>query len=432
MSMYCNQCQQTAKGVACTTRGVCGKNEDIQSQQEMLIYGLKGIAAYAYHARILGKKDEQVDAFMHEALFKTLTNVDFSAKDHWGLLLKAGMMNYRAMEMLQEGNTEHFGDPTPTSVFTGVKKGPGILVTGHDLLDLEALLKQTEGTGVNVYTHGEMLPAHGYPKLKRYKHLVGNYGSAWQKQKTEFAEFGGPVLATTNCVLIPPESYKDRLYTTGITALDNVKHLERNDYSEIIAHAKRIGDLAERQGINIMTGFHHKAVLSLAPQIIDAVKAGKIKHFFLIGGCDGATPGRDYYTQLAEKVPKDCVILTLACGKYRFNDREFGTIEGTGIPRLIDVGQCNDTYSALQIAIALSKAFGVGVNELPLSIVLSWFEQKAVAIVYTLLALGVKNVRVGPTAPAFISPNNWKFIQENFNWMPIGDVDQDLKAMLGH
>jgi hydroxylamine reductase len=430
MSMYCNQCQQTAKGVACTTRGVCGKNEDIQSQQEMLIYGLKGIAAYAYHARILGKKDEQVDAFMHEALFKTLTNVDFSAKDHWDLILKAGMMNYRAMEILQEGNTEHFGDPVPTSVFTGVRKGPGILVTGHDLLDLEALLKQTEGTGVNVYTHGEMLPAHAYPKLKKYPHLVGNYGSAWQKQKTEFAEFGGPILATTNCVLIPPESYKDRLYTTGITALDNVKHLERNDYSEIIEHAKRIGDLAERQGINIMTGFHHKAVLSLAPQIIDAVKAGKIRHFFLIGGCDGATPGRDYYTQLAEKVPKDCVILTLACGKYRFNDREFGTIEGTGIPRLLDVGQCNDTYSALQIAIALSKAFGVGVNELPLSIVLSWFEQKAVAIVYTLLALGVKNVRVGPTAPAFISPNNWRFIQENFNWMPIGNVDEDLKAML--
>jgi len=432
MSMYCNQCQQTAKGVACTTRGVCGKNEDIQSQQEMLIYGLKGIAAYAYHARILGKKDENVDAFMHEALFKTLTNVDFSAKDHWDLLLKAGMMNYRAMEMLQEGNTEHFGDPTPTSVFTGVKKGPGILVTGHDLLDLEALLKQTEGTGVNVYTHGEMLPAHAYPKLKAYKHLVGNYGSAWQKQKTEFAEFGGPVLATTNCVLIPPESYKDRLYTTGITALDNVKHLERNDYSEIIKHAKRIGDLAERQGINLMTGFHHKAVLSLAPQIIDAVKTGKIKHFFLIGGCDGATPGRDYYTELAEKVPKDCVILTLACGKYRFNDRDFGTIEGTGIPRLLDVGQCNDTYSALQIAIALSKAFNVGVNELPLSIVLSWFEQKAVAIVYTLLALGVKNVRVGPTAPAFISPNNWKFIADNFNWMPIGNVDEDLKAMLGN
>jgi len=430
--MYCNQCQQTAKGVACTTRGVCGKNEDIQSQQEMLIYGLKGIAAYAYHAHILGKKDEQVDAFMHEALFKTLTNVDFSAKDHWDLLLKAGMMNYRAMEMLQEGNTEHFGDPAPTSVFTGVKKGPGILVTGHDLLDLEALLKQTEGTGVNVYTHGEMLPAHAYPKLKKYKHLVGNYGSAWQKQKTEFAEFGGPILATTNCVLIPPESYKDRLYTTGITALDNVKHLERNDYSEVIEHAERIGDLAERQGINIMTGFHHKAVLSLAPQIIDAVKAGKIKHFFLIGRCDGATPGRDYYTQLAEKIPKDCVILTLACGKYRFNDREFGTIDGTGIPRLLDVGQCNDTYSALQIAIALSKAFGVGVNELPLSIVLSWFEQKAVAIVYTLLALGVKNVRVGPTAPAFISPNNWKFIAENFNWMPIGNVDEDLKAMLGH
>jgi hydroxylamine reductase len=342
------------------------------------------------------------------------------------------MINYRAMQLLEQANTEHFGDPSPTTVFTGVKKGPGILVTGHDFLDLEALLKQTEDTGVNVYTHGEMLPAHGYPQLRKYPHLVGNYGSAWQKQKTEFAEFGGPVLATTNCVLNPPQGYKDRLYTTGITALDEVKHIERADYSEIIEHAKRIGDLAERQGINISTGFHHKAVLSLAPQIIEAVKAGKIKHFFLIGGCDGATPGRDYYTQLAEKVPKDCVILTLACGKYRFNDREFGTIEGTGIPRLLDIGQCNDTYSALQIALALSKAFNVGVNELPLSIVLSWFEQKAVAIVYSLMALGVKNVRVGPTLPAFISPNNWKFIQEKFNWMPIGDADADLKAMLGN
>jgi len=429
--MYCNQCQQTAKGVACTSRGVCGKNEDIQSLQEMLIYGLKGIAAYAYHCRVLGKRDEEVDAFMHEALFKTLTNVDFSAEDHFNMIMKAGMMNYKIMQLLDRANSERFGEPTPTAVFTGIRKGPGILVTGHDLLDLEALLEQTEGTGVNVYTHGEMLPAHGYPRIRKYGHLIGNYGSAWQKQKTEFAEFGGPILATTNCVLIPPESYKDRLYTTGITAIEGVRHIERNDYSEIISHAKKIGDLAERQGINISTGFHHKAVLALAPQIIDAVKSGKIRHFFLIGGCDGATPGRDYYTQLAEKVPKDCVILTLACGKYRFNDRQFGTIAGTEIPRLLDIGQCNDTYSALQIAMGLSQAFGVELDKLPLSIVLSWFEQKAVAIVYTLLALGVRNVRIGPSLPAFVSPNNWKLIQERFNWMPIGDVDSDLKAMLG-
>ncbi|QLH75586.1 MAG: hydroxylamine reductase [Methanomassiliicoccales archaeon] len=429
--MYCNQCQQTAKGVACTSRGVCGKNEDVQSLQEMLIYGLKGIAAYAYHCRVLGRRDEEVDAFMHEALFKTLTNVDFSVEDHFNMIMKAGMMNYKIMGLLDRANSERFGEPTPTTVFTGIRKGPGILVTGHDLVDLEALLEQTEGTGVNVYTHGEMLPAHGYPGIRKYEHLIGNYGSAWQKQKTEFAEFGGPILATTNCVLIPPESYKDRLYTTGITAIEGVRHIDRSDYSEIISHAKKIGDLAERQGINISTGFHHKAVLALAPKIIDAVKSGKIRHFFLIGGCDGATPGRDYYTQLAEKVPKDCVILTLACGKYRFNDRQFGTIAGTEIPRLLDIGQCNDTYSALQIAMALSQAFGVELNKLPLSIVLSWFEQKAVAIVYTLLALGVRNVRIGPTLPAFVSPNNWKLIQERFNWMPIGDVDSDLKAMLG-
>ncbi len=308
-------------------------------------------------------------------------------------------------------------------------KGPGILVTGHDLLDLEELLEQTQGTGVNVYTHGEMLPAHGYPALRKYTNLIGNYGSAWQKQKTEFAEFGGPILTTTNCVLIPPESYKDRLYTTGITAVEGVKHIaDRKDFSQIIEHAKRIGDLPERPGTTLSTGFHHKAVLGLAPQIVDAVKAGKIKHFFLIGGCDGATPGRNYYSEMADKVPQDSVIMTLACGKYRFNDRKFGAIDG--IPRYLDIGQCNDTYSAVVLAVELSKAFNVSVNELPLSIVLSWFEQKAVAIVLTLLALGIKNVRVGPTLPAFVSPNNWKMIQEKYGWKAIGDVDEDLKDML--
>ena len=430
MSMYCNQCQQTAKGAACTVRGVCGKDEDLQSLQETLLYALKGIAAYAYHCRVLGKRDEEIDAFMHEALFKTLTNVDFSHPDMFDMLIKAGMVNYKAMKLLNEANVEHFGLPSPTAVRTGTVKGPGILVTGHDFLDLEELLKQTEGTGVNVYTHGEMLPAHGYPGLRKYKHLVGNYGSAWQKQKKEFDEFGGPILATTNCVLIPPESYRNRLYTTGITAVEGVKHVEdRKDFSALIEQAKRIGDLPERAGPTMATGFHHEAVLSLAPQIIEAVKAGKIRRFFLVGGCDGATPGRDYFTQLAEKIPCDCVIMTLACGKYRFNDRDFGTIDG--IPRLLDIGQCNDAYSAIQLAVELSKAFEVDVNDLPLSIVLSWFEQKAVAIVLTLLALGIRDVRVGPTLPAFISPNNWKAIQENYGWKAIGDVDADLEEMLG-
>ena len=427
--MYCNQCQQTAKNISCTVRGVCGKDEDTQSLMDTLIFGLKGIAAYAYHARILGKTDPEVDAFIEEALFKTLTNVDFSHEDVWNTLMRAGTINLKVMQMLDAANTEHFGLPSPTKVRTGTVKGPGILVTGHDLLDLEELLKQTEGTGVNVYTHGEMLPANAYPELKKYKHLIGNYGSAWQKQKKEFDEFGGPILVTTNCVLIPPESYKGRLYTTSVARVPGVKHIEdRKDFSQIIEHAKQIGDLPERRGPDVWTGAHHKAVLSLAPQIIDAVKAGKIKHFFLVGGCDGATPGRDYYTRLAEMIPQDAVIMTLACGKYRFNDQDYGDIEG--IPRFLDIGQCNDAYSAIVLAVELAKAFTVEVAELPLSIVLSWFEQKAVAIVLTLLALGIKNVRIGPTLPAFITPNNWKHIQENFGWKAIGDPEQDLRDML--
>jgi len=429
MSMYCNQCEQTANHVACTTRGVCGKDEDIQSLQLMITYGLKGIAAYAYHARILGKRSEEIDSFMHEALFKTLTNVDFSLEDHWNLVLKAGMVNLKAMEILDAGNTEHFGIPVPTKVKTGTVKGPGILVTGHDLLDLEELLKKTDGTGVNIYTHGEMLPAHGYPNLKKYPHLIGNWGTAWQRQRTEFREFGGPILATTNCVLIPTEKYKERLFTTGITAITGVKHIaDRKDFSAIINKAKEIGDLPERSGKELETGYHYKSVLTLAPKIIEAVKAGKIRHFLLIGGCDGATPGRNYYTDLAEKVPKDCVILTLACGKYRFNDKEFGAIDG--IPRLLDMGQCNDSYSAIQLAVELSKAFNCSVNDLPLSIVLSWFEQKAVSILLTLLALGVKNIRIGPSLPAFVTPNNLKTLQEKFNVMPLGNPDDDLDAML--
>ncbi len=429
MAMYCNQCQQTAKGVACTVKGVCGKDEDVQSLQETLIYGLKGIAAYAYHARELGKTDPEVDAFLEEALFKTLTNVDFSKEDLWKTLMRAGMINLKVMQMLDAGNTEHFGFPQPTKVRTGTVKGPGILVTGHDFLDLEALLKQTEGTGVKVYTHGEMLPANAYPKLNKYKNLIGNYGGAWQRQKKDFDEFGGPILVTTNCVLIPTEGYKDRLFTTSIAAVPGVKHIvDRNDFSEIINKAKEIGDLPERRGPDLWTGAHHKAVLSLAPTIIEAVKEGKVKHFFLVGGCDGATLGRDYYTKLAEKIPEDSVIMTLACGKYRFNEADYGSIDG--IPRFLDIGQCNDSYSAIVLAVELAKAFNVDVNQLPLSIVLSWFEQKAVAIVLTLLALGIKNVRVGPTLPAFITPNNWKMIQDQYGWKQIGDVDQDLRDML--
>jgi hydroxylamine reductase len=427
--MFCYQCEQTAGGKGCTIGGVCGKDPDIQSLQDILLFGLKGIAAYAYHARELGAKDEVVDAFMHEALFKTVTNVSFDLNDHIQAVLKCGAMNLRIMETLDKAHTETFGNPVPTAVDTGTKAGPGILVTGHDLLDLYELLKQTEGTGVNVYTHSEMLPAHAYPELKKFKHLVGNYGGAWQEQKKEFNAFSGVILATTNCVLIPPDnSYLDRLFTIGITGVPGSKHLKSRDFKELIAKAKSLAPLSEAPGKKILTGFHHTAILGLADKIVGLVKAGKIKRFFLIGGCDGAKPGRNYYTEFAERVPKDCVILTLACGKYRFNKLDFGEIEG--VPRLIDIGQCNNAYSAIQVALALSKAFNCGVNDLPLTLVLSWFEQKAVAILLTLLYLGIKGIRVGPTPPAFITPNVFKVLQDNFDLKLITTAEKDMADIL--
>jgi hydroxylamine reductase len=427
--MYCYQCEQTAKGTGCTNKGVCGKNEDIASLQDTLTYGLMGIAAYAYHARELGYKDEDIDAFMHKALFKTLTNVNFDLNDHIDTVLEAGKINLKVMELLDKANTETFGDPIPTEVPNGTVAGPGILVTGHDLLDLEELLKQTEGKGINVYTHGEMLPAHAYPNLKKYPHLIGNFGGAWQNQKKEFDEFGGAILATTNCVLPPKDSYRDRLFTTGVTRLENVEHLpDRKDYSKLIEKAQEIGDLPERTGNSFMTGFHHKAVLGLADKIVGAVKDGKIKHFFLVGGCDGSKSSRDYYREFVKKVPQDAIILTLACGKYKFNDLDLGDIDG--IPRLIDIGQCNNAYSAIQIAVALAGAFDCGVNDLPLSLNISWFEQKAVAILLSLLHLGIKNIRLGPSPPAFLTPNVLKVLQDNYNIMLVGDPEEDLKAML--
>ncbi|MDD5064648.1 MAG: hydroxylamine reductase [Phycisphaerae bacterium] len=426
--MFCYQCEQTAGGIGCTKVGVCGKNEDIQSLQDTLIFGLKGIAAYAYHARELGQKDEQVDAFMHEAMFATLTNVDFDLNRHLELVLKAGEMNLRAMEMLNNAHTSRFGNPTPATVARGTKAGPGIVVTGHDLLDLYELLKQTEGKGINVYTHGEMLPAHGYPELRKFKHLAGNYGTAWQNQRTEFDNFSGAILVTTNCVMIPKDSYKDRMFTCGIAGVAGVKHINNRDFSEVIKKAMSQPKLPENQQGTLSTGFHYTAVLGIADKVIKAVKDGKIRHFFFIGGCDGAKPGRNYFTEFAEKVPKDCVILTAACGKYRLNDKDYGDIDG--IPRLIDTGQCNDCYSAVKIALALADAFGCGVNDLPLSLVVSWYEQKAVAILLTLLYLGVKNIKLGPSLPAFVSPGVLKILVEKYNISPIGNVDEDLAAML--
>ncbi len=428
--MFCYQCEQTAGGVSCSEKvGVCGKNEDIQSLQDTLLFGLKGIASYAHHARKLGAVDQKIDGFMHEALFKTITNVNFDFQDYLDMVLRCGEMNLRTMELLDKVHTGRFGNPVPTAVDTGTRKGPGILVTGHDLLDLYELLKQTEGTGVNVYTHSEMLPAHGYPELKKFRHLAGNYGGAWQEQKKEFAQFPGPILVTTNCVLIPPrDSYLDRLFTIDVPSVEGAAHLKNRDFSVIIEKAKKLPPLPEAPGGKIMTGFHHTAILGLADKIVSAVKSGKIRRFFLIGGCDGAAPGRNYYTEFAEKVPKDCVILTLACGKYRFNKLDFGDIDG--IPRLLDVGQCNNAYSAIQVAVALSKAFGCGVNELPLSFILSWFEQKAVAILLTLLHLGIKGIRLGPSLPAFITPNVLEVLREKFDIKPITTPGADLKDIL--
>lgn len=427
--MFCYQCEQAAGGSGCTKIGVCGKNEDIQSLQDILLFGLKGVAAYAYHARELGAKNEEVDAFMQEALFKTVTNVTFDINQHIDIVLRCGQINFKVMELLDKAHTQRFGNPIPTHVETGTKAGPGILVTGHDLLVLYELLKQTEGTGINIYTHSEMLPAHGYPELKKFKHLIGNYGGAWQEQKKEFNAFTGAILATTNCVLIPPDNtYIDKLFTIGITGVPGVTHISGIDFSVLIKKAKSLPPLSENPGVKIMTGFHHTAILSLADKIVGAVKSGKIRHFFLIGGCDGAKPGRNYYTEFAKKVPNDCVILTLACGKYRFNKLDFGQIEE--IPRLIDIGQCNNAYSAIQVALALSKAFNCGVNELPLSMVLSWFEQKAVAILLTLLHLGIKGIRIGPNPPAFISQGVLKVLQDKFELKLITTPEEDLAEIL--
>ncbi len=427
--MFCYQCEQTAHGTGCTKVGVCGKNEDIASLQDILIIGLKGIAAYAFHAKELGATDADVDAFMHEALFATVTNVDFDLGRFVNLVLKAGEMNLRAMELLDKAHTERFGNPVPMAVSTGTIEGPGIVITGHDLVDLHELLTQTDGKGVNVYTHSEMLPAHAYPELKKFKHLVGNWGGAWFKQKKEFNDFPGALLATTNCVLIPRDSYKDRLFTCGITGVEGVTHIEGRDFTPVIEKALALGPVPAMEGGEVTTGFHHTAVLGLADKIIDAVKAGKIRHFFLIGGCDAPGKGGEYYREFAQLVPDDCVILTLACGKYRLNDIDFGDIDG--IPRLLDIGQCNNAYSAIQIAGALAGAFECSVNDLPLSLVLSWFEQKAVAILLSLLHLGIKGIRLGPKPPAFVSEGVFKVLADTFDLKLINNPKEDLAEILG-
>lgn len=395
----------------------------------LAIYGLKGTAAYAQHARVLGHEDAEVNKFFIEAL-AGLLDENITVDSMLALTLKVGEVNLRVMEMLDAANTGAYGQPEPTLVRVTPVKGKAILVSGHDLADLEALLKQTEGKGVNVYTHGEMLPCCAYPGLKKYKHLVGNYGGAWQDQQQEFDEFPGAVLMTTNCIQRPRQSYIDRIFTTGLVEFPGVRHVEKQDFSPVIEAALAApGFTEDAPEKKIMIGFARNAVLGAAEKVIELVKAGKIRHFFLIGGCDGAKSGRNYYTEFAEKAPQDTVILTLACGKYRFNKLEFGDIEG--IPRLLDCGQCNDAYSAIKIAVALADAFKTDVNSLPLSMILSWYEQKAVCILLTLLYLGIKNIRLGPSLPAFISPEVLDVLVEKFAIKPIGTVEEDLKAILG-
>lgn len=548
--MFCYQCEQTAKGTGCTAAGVCGKSNEVADLQDLLIYLSKGVSMYAHRARKLGSKEREVDLFVVEALFTTITNVNFDekrmesiirravgvrenakmlyekaavaagkqpeilhgpavfepAEDREGMILQgeevtpekgaqkhgdvlqglhdlillslkgsaayvdhahvlghddddifgffheyldflsrdsftqedlvkhvlgAGEWNVKVMGLLDSANTKTYGDPVPTKVRVTPLKGKAILVSGHDLRDLDILLQQTAGKGISIYTHGEMLPCHGYPGLKKYPHLAGNYGGAWQDQQKEFDEFPGAILMTTNCIQKPKGSYIGRIFTTGLVAWPEVTHIgPEKDFSPVIEAALAApGFAADSPGHSIMVGFGHGAVMSVAGKVIEMVKAGKIRHFFLVGGCDGAKSGRNYYTDFAKQVPKDCVILTLACGKYRFNKLDFGDIEG--IPRLLDVGQCNDAYSAVLIAKALAEAFGTDINGLPLSLVLSWYEQKAVCILLSLLYLGVKNIRLGPTLPAFVKPPVLDFLHETFNLMQITTPEEDLKAILG-
>lgn len=410
--------------------------EDIRSLKSLILFGIRGMAAYAYHAMILGYTDAQLDNFFVKALCAV-------GEDTWGMeellpiVLEVGEKNLTCMALLDKANTETYGTPTPMTVPLTVEKGPFIVVTGHDLYDLKCLLEQTKDKGIHIYTHGEMLPAHGYPELKKYPHLKGNFGTAWQNQQKEFDHIPAPILFTTNCLMPPRPSYADRVFTTETVSYPEMVHIdEKRDFTPVIEKALELGGYAEDQpftGINgghtVTTGFGHGAILRVADQVVDAVKSGAIRHFFLVGGCDGARPGRNYYTEFVKQTPPDTVILMLACGKYRFNDLDLGTIGG--LPRLMDVGQCNDAYGAIQVALALAKAFDCGVNELPLSMVLSWYEQKAVCILLTLLHLGIQNIRLGPTLPAFLSPNVLQFLVEHYHIAPISTPEQDLQAILG-
>lgn len=410
------------------------ENEDIRSLKSLILFGLRGMAAYAYHAMVLDYEDEEVNAFIYEALISVSENLSFDKLLE--KVLEVGKVNLKCMELLDRANTESYGMPEPTKVSLKIEKGPFIVITGHDLKDIKLLLEQTKDKGINIYTHGEMLPAHAYPELKKYPHLKGNFGTAWQNQQKEFDNIPGAILYTTNCLMPVKESYADRVFTTEVVSYPEMVHIgDEKDFTPVIEKALALGGYSEdvqMTGINggteVMTGFAHNTVLSNAEKIISEVKAGNISHFFLVGGCDGARTGRNYYTEFVKQSPKDSIILTLACGKYRFNDLDLGDI--SGLPRIMDMGQCNDAYSAIKVAIALSEAFECGVNELPLSMVLSWYEQKAVCILLTLLYLGIKDIYLGPTLPAFISKNVLEFLIENYGISPISTPENDLKKIL--
>lgn len=410
------------------------EDEDIRSLKSLILFGIRGMAAYAYHAYVLGYTDDEVNGFFYRALWAI--GEDMSAEELLPLVMETGRVNLRCMELLDKANTETYGTPVPVTVPLTIEKGPFIVVSGHDLYDLKLLLEQTKDAGVNIYTHGEMLPAHGYPKLKEYPHLKGNFGTAWQNQQKEFDGIPAPILFTTNCLMPVKESYADRIFTTAVVAYPSMVHIgEDKDFTSVIEKALALGGYGEDKamtgingGASVTTGFGHGTILSVAGTVVDAVKSGKIRHFFLVGGCDGARAGRNYYTEFVEKSPPDSMILTLACGKYRFNDLDLGSIEG--LPRIMDMGQCNDAYGAIKVALALSEAFACDVNDLPLTLVLSWYEQKAVCILLTLLYLGIQNMLIGPSLPAFLSPNILNYIVEKFNLTPILSPDEDLKKAL--
>ena len=428
-NMFCYQCSQTAGGEACTIKGVCGKEPTIARLQDNLLFAIKGISAYAYHARELGYTDDAVDAFIERAFFSTLTNVNMDAEQYVKLALEAGEMNIKMMQLLKKAHIELYGEPMPTQVETGTVKGHGILITGHDFKVLEELLKQVQGTDVNVYTHSEMLPAHGYPGLKKYANLVGNLGKAWYDQRQLFPQYEMAILGTTNCFLPPRADIKDRMFSTGPVRLPGVQHIEGYDYAPVIAKAKSLPELPDKPGDYVLTtGFSASAVLSLAPKIKQLVEAGKIRHFFLVGGCDTPLPKSKYYREFVQKLPSDTVILTLACGKYQFNDLDLGDIEG--VPRLIDLGQCNDAIVAVEIAQALASLFGVAVNDLPLTLVISWMEQKAVGILWSLLALDLQGIYLGPIIPGWVNEDILTLLVDNYDIRLVSTPDEDIKQML--